>query len=64
MFNIRIEFIARIIDIPMFNVKYREMHIVQMHAGAILTGLCACMENNPLAKARGLSSRTDTETIQ
>ena len=38
-----------------------------MHAGAIrrlLNSLCACMGDNPLAKAGGLSYRTDAQTIQ
>ena len=39
----------------------------QMHAGAIkklVYGLCVCIGDNPLAKARGLSLRTDAQTIQ
>ena len=35
-----------------------------MHAGAVrelLYGLCVCMGDKPLAKARGLSSRTGTQ---
>ena len=47
----------------MFYIKYLTMH---MHAGAIrqlLYGLCVCSGNNALAKARGLSSRTYTQTI-
>ena len=42
------------------------MHKVQLYAGAIrklLYGLCTCTESSPLAKARGLSSRTDAHTM-
>ena len=58
---------APFVDIPMLNVKYFAMHKVQIHAGAIrqlLYGFCVCTGDNPLAKARGLSSRTDTQIIQ
>ena len=37
-----------------------------MHVGAIrklLNGLCVCTGDYPLAKQRGLSSRTDARTI-
>ena len=52
-----------------FNTPFIDiaMHKVQMHAGAIrklLYGLCVCMGDNPRAKARGLSFRTDAQTIQ
>ena len=53
--------IAPFIDIPMFYIKYHAMNKVQMHAGAIrqlLYGSCVRTGANPLAKARGLSSRT------
>ena len=43
------------------------MHNEQMHAGAkrkLVYGMCVCTGDNPLAKARGLSSRTDKQTIQ
>ena len=62
-----IHIIASSIDISMFNVKYLAMHTVQVHAGAIrkvLYGLCFYTGDNPLAKARGLSSCTDAQTIQ
>ena len=39
----------------------------QCNAGAIrmlLCGLCVCTGDNPLANARGLSSRTGAQTIQ
>ena len=42
------------------------MHNVKIHAGAIrkfLYGLCDCMEDNPRAKARGLSSRIAAQAI-
>ena len=58
------QFIAPLSDIPMFYIKYLTMHKVQMHAVAIrqlLYGLCT--GDNPLAKARGLSSRTYAQTI-
>ena len=48
-------------------IKYLAMHKVKMHAGArikLLYGLCNCTGDNPLAKARGLSSRTDAQTLQ
>ena len=51
----------------MFYIKYLTMHKVHMHAGAIrqlLYGLYVCTGDNPLAKARGLPSRTYVETIQ
>ena len=49
------------------NVKYLAMHKVQVYAGAkstVLYGLFVCMGDNPLAKARGLSSHTDAQAIQ
>ena len=52
---------------PMLYIKYLAIHKVQMHAGArrkLLYGLCICTSDNPLAKARGLSSRTDAQTMQ
>ena len=48
------------------NVKFFAMHKVQMHAGAImkLAYGFASVPDNPLAKVRGLSSRTDAQNIQ
>ena len=54
------------IDIQKFNTKYLVMYKVQMHTGAISKleyGSCVCTGDNPLADARGLSSRTDAQTI-
>ena len=51
----------------MFYIKYLTMHKVHMHAGAIrklLYGLCVCTGDNPLAKARVLSSLTYAQTMQ
>ena len=51
----------------MFYIKYLTMHKVHMHTGAIrqlLYGLCVCTGDNPLAKGRGLSSRTYAQTVQ
>ena len=48
-------YIIKSIDIPMLNAMYK----VQMHAGAIrklLYSFASVRDNNPLAKARGLSS--------
>ena len=48
----------------MFYIKYLVMLIVQMHAGAIrmfLYGLFVCTDDNPLAKASGLSPSTDAQ---
>ena len=48
-------YIIKFIDIPMLNAMYK----VQMHAGAIgklLYGFASVRNDNPLAKARGLSS--------
>ena len=42
------------------------MHEVKMHAGAIrkcLYGLCVYTEDNPRAKARGLSSHIAAQAI-
>ena len=42
------------------------MHTVQTHAGEIrnlLYGLCVCIGDNLLAKARELSSHTDSQAI-
>ena len=58
---------AYIRDIPMFYIKYLTLHEVHMHAGAIRQLLYGCAyirEDNPLAKARGLSSRIYAQTIQ
>ena len=47
----------------MLYIKYLTMHKAQIHAGAIrklLYELCVCMGDHPLAKARGLSSCTET----
>ena len=48
------------------NVKYIAMHKMQMQVRAImkLTYSFASVRDNPLTKARGLSSRTDAQTIQ
>ena len=54
------------IDIQKFNTKYLVMYKVQMHTGAISKleyGPSVCTGDNPLADARGLSSRTDAQTI-
>ena len=51
----------------MFYIKYLTMYKMHMHAGAIRQLLCGCayvQEDNPLAKARGLSSRTYSQTIE
>ena len=51
----------------MFYIKYLTLHEVHMHAGAIRQLLYGCAyirEDNPLAKARGLSSRIYAQTIQ
>ena len=42
------------------------MYKVHMHAGAIrvIVWLCVCIGDNQLAKARGLSSRTYSQTLQ
>ena len=51
----------------MFYMKYLTMYEVHMHAEAIRTLLHGCAyvrEENPLTKARGLSSRTYAQTIQ
>ena len=51
----------------MFNIKYLAMDKVQMHAGAIsklLYGFASVWAINPLTKARGITSRTDAQTIQ
>ena len=50
----------------MFYIKYLTMHKVHMHAGAmrrLLYGCAYVREDNPLAKARGLSFRTYAQTI-
>ena len=50
----------------MFNIKYLMMHKVQVQNKAIsylVYGSCVCAGDNPLAKARGLPSRTDGRTI-
>ena len=62
--------IAPLSDIPIFYAEYLTMYTVHIHAGAIgslLYGLCVCKGDNgdnPLAKARGLSSRTYAQPIQ
>ena len=58
--------IATLSDIPIFYIKYLIMHKVHMHAGAIrqFLWLFVCTGDNPLAKARGLPSRTYAQTIQ
>ena len=48
----------------MLNVSYFLMHKMQMHNIAIsclVYGSCVCTGDNPLAEARGLSSRTDAD---
>ena len=50
------------LDILMFYIKYLTICKVQMHAGAIrklFCGLCICTGDNRLAKARGISYRTN-----
>ena len=60
--------IAPLSDIPMFYIKYLTMQKVHMHAcwceKAVIVWLCVCTGDNPLAKARGLSSCTYAQTIQ
>ena len=51
--------IATFIDIPLFNI----MHKFHMPASYCMF-FCVCTGDNPLAKARVLSSRTDAQTIQ
>ena len=56
---------AHFIDVQMFNVIYLAMRKVKMHAGAIsklLYGFASVREDNPRAKSRRLSSRTDAKT--
>ena len=51
----------------MFNVKYLAIHKVQMHAGALsklLYGFVFCTGDNLHAKARGLSTCTEAQTMQ
>ena len=51
----------------MFYITYLTMYDVNIHAGAIRKLLYGCAyvwEDNPLAKARGLSSHTYAQTIQ
>ena len=51
----------------MFYIKYLRVYKVQMDAGAIrklVYGIYVTMEDNPFAKARGLSYHTDAQTIQ
>ena len=60
-------FFAPSIDTPLFNVKYLANYKVQMHVSTIsklLYGCASVQGSNPLAKARGLSSCTDAQTIQ
>ena len=48
------------------SAKYFVMHKVQVHNKTIsylVYGSCVCTDDNPLAKARGLSSHTDGRTI-
>ena len=64
--NFSISSYCTYIDIQKFNTKYLVMYKVQMHTGAISKleyGSCVCTGDNPLADARGLSSRTDAQTI-
>ena len=61
------DIIAPLSDIEMFYIKRLSMYKVHMHAAALrklLYGLYVCTGDNPLAKARGLSSRTYAQTIQ
>ena len=51
----------------MFYIKYLTIHEVHIHAVAkrqLLYGCAYVREDNPLAKARGLSSRTYAQAIQ
>ena len=57
---------AQNVDSQKFNIKYLVMYKVQMHTGAkskLDYGSCVCTGDNPLADARGLSSRTDAQTL-
>ena len=60
--------IAPLSDISMFYSKYLTIHKVHMRAGAIrqllYSCMYVCMGDNPLAQARGLSSRSYAQTIQ
>ena len=61
--NILIYFNAPLNDIQMFYTKYLTMDKMHTLADAIRKLLYGCAyvgEDNPLAKARGLSSRTET----
>ena len=54
------------VDSQKLNIKYLVMYKVQIRTGAISYleyGSCVCTGDNPLADARGLSSRTDAQTI-
>ena len=48
----------------MFHITHLTMYKVHLHAGAVrvIVWLCICMEDNPLAKAFVLSSRTYAKT--
>ena len=51
---------------PIFSTRYSVMcKVYTGYCGTseIEHGLCACMVDNPLAKARGLSLRTGTQTM-
>ena len=51
----------------MFYIKFLRKYKVQMDAGAIrklVYGIYVSMEDTPFVTARGLSSHTDTQTIQ
>ena len=65
--SLYIFFTASFFGIQEFYFKNRIMHNVQMHTGAtrkLLYGLLFSTGDNPLAKARGLSSRTHAHPIQ
>ena len=49
-----------------FDSSISQMHSVQMHAAAIRTllySLCTCKGDNPLTKARRLSSSTEAQSM-
>ena len=59
-------YFTRIDRYPIFNTRYSVMCKVytEYHGTSeIEHGLCACTVDNPLAKARGLSLRTGTQTM-
>ena len=59
--------IAPLLICRCFTFKQLTVHNMQMHAGAkrkLLYHLCVRTDDNPLAKARGLSSGTYAQTIK